>query len=122
MTQYLRGLFQAEKRNIEKMCEKAEDSNMQNLQHFISNSPWDSEAVMRRVASDTDKLFRENKEKTGLLIDESGWKKQGKKSVGVARQYLGSSGKVDNGQVGVFLSLVQMTENVASQPGFPMIR
>ncbi len=80
---------------------------MQNLQHFISNSPWDSGAVMRRVASDTDKLFRENEEKTGLLIDESGMKKQGKKSVGVARQYLGSSGKADNGQVGVFASLVQ---------------
>jgi SRSO17 transposase len=106
VTQYLRGLFQSEKRNIEKMCEKVEDSNMQNLQHFISNSPWDADAVMRRVASDTDKLFRENGEKTGLLIDESGWKKQGKKSVGVARQYLGSLGKVDNGQVGVFLSLV----------------
>lgn len=106
-TQYLRGLFQSEKRNIEKMCEKVEDSNMQNLRHFISNSPWDSGAVMRRVASDTDKLFKENEEKTGLLIDESGIKKQGKKSVGVARQYLGSLGKVDNGQVGVFASLVQ---------------
>jgi SRSO17 transposase len=106
-TQYLRGLFQSEKRNIEKMCEKVEDSNMQNLQHFISNSPWDAEAVMRRVASDTDKLFMDNKEKRGLLIDESGWKKHGKKSVGVARQYLGSLGKVDNGQVGVFVSLVQ---------------
>lgn len=107
VTQYLRGLFQSEKRNIEKMCEKAEDSDMRNLQHFISNSPWDAESVMKRVASDTDKVFRKNEEKTGLLIDESGWKKQGKKSVGVARQYSGSLGKVDNGQVGVFVSLVQ---------------
>jgi SRSO17 transposase len=89
------------------MCEKVEDSSIQNLQHFISSSPWDAEAVMKRVASDTDNLFRKNEEKTGLLIDESGWKKQGKKSVGVARQYLGSLGKADNGQVGVFLSLVQ---------------
>jgi SRSO17 transposase len=107
VTQYLRGLFQSDKRNIEKMCEKAEDSNMRNLQHFISNSPWDAESVMKRVASDTDKVFRKNEEKTGLLTDESGWKKQGKKSVGVARQYPGSSGKVDNGQAGVFSSLVQ---------------
>jgi len=106
-TQYMRGLFQSEKRNIEKMCEKVEDSNMQNLHHFISNSPWDAGAVMKRVASDTDRLFKENKEKTGLLTDESGWRKQGKKSVGVARQYSGNSGKVDNGQVGVFASLVQ---------------
>ncbi len=80
---------------------------MRNLHHFISNSPWDAGAVMKRVASDTDRLFKENKEKTGLLIDESGWKKQGKKSVGVARQYPGNSGKVGNGQVGVSASLVQ---------------
>lgn len=91
--QYLRGLFQSEKRNIEKMCEKVGDSNMQNLRHFISNSPWDSGAVMRRAASDTDKLFRENEEKTGLLIDESGMKKQGKKSVGAAGLFNSS---VDN--------------------------
>lgn len=106
-TQYLRGLFQSEKRNIGKMCEKVEDSNMQNLRHSVSNSPWDADAVMRQIASDTDRLFKENQEKIGLVIDESGWKKQGKKSVGVARQYLGSLGKVDNGQVGVFVSLVQ---------------
>ncbi len=107
MTQYLRGLFQSEKSNIEKMCEKAEDSNMRNLQHFISSSPWDAEAVVRRAASDTDKLFRENGEKTGLLVDESGRRKQGKKSVGAARRYPGSLGKADNGQVGVFAGLVQ---------------
>ena len=105
--QYLRGLFQSEKRNIEKMSEKAEDSNMRNLHHFISNSPWDAEAVMRKVASDTDSLFRENGEKTGLLTDEPGWKKQGKKSAGVARQYLGNLGKAGNGQAGVFASPVQ---------------
>jgi len=80
---------------------------MRNLQHFISNSPWDAGAVMRRAASDTDKLFRENEEKTGSLTDESGMKKQGKKSVGVARQYPGSSGKAGNGQAGVSASPVQ---------------
>jgi SRSO17 transposase len=41
----------------------------------------------------------------GLIIDESGWEKSGKKSVGVARQYIGQVGKVANGQVGVFAYL-----------------
>jgi SRSO17 transposase len=105
--QYVCGLFQAEKRNIEKICEKVVESEMQNLNHFISESPWEWEAVIERIGEDTSRLFADGSEKIGLLIDESGWKKAGKQSVGVGRQYLGSLGKVDNGQVAVFASLVQ---------------
>jgi SRSO17 transposase len=105
--QYLTGLFQAEKRNIEKMCEAVASSTMQNLHHFVSVAPWEWEPIIERIGSDLDRLFRQSPERTGLLIDESGWKKAGKRSVGVARQYLGSLGKVDNGQVAVFASLVQ---------------
>ena len=105
--QYLCGLFQAEKRNIEKICEKVVDSEMQSLNHFISESPWEWEPVIDRIGADTSRLFAGRAEKIGLLIDESGWKKAGKQSVGVGRQYLGSLGKVDNGQVAVFASLVQ---------------
>jgi len=89
------------------MCEKVEDSDSQSIQHFISSSPWDAGAVLRKVASDTSDLFIRCGDRTGLIIDESGWRKQGKDSVGVARQYLGNIGKVDNGQVGVFAGLVQ---------------
>jgi SRSO17 transposase len=105
--QYVKGLFQAEKRNIEKICEIVTSSTMQNMQHFVSASPWEWEPVIERLGSDLDALFRASPERTGLLVDESGWKKAGKQSVGVARQYLGSLGKVDNGQVAVFASLVQ---------------
>jgi len=105
--QYLNGLFRAEKRNIEKRCEVVATSTLQNLHHFVSESPWEWEPVMERIGQDLDRLFRKRSERTGLLIDESGWKKAGKQSVGVARQYLGSLGKVDNGQVAVFASLVQ---------------
>ena len=80
---------------------------MQNLNHFISDSPWEWEPVIERIGEDTSRLFTRQSGKIGLLIDESGWKKAGKHSVGVARQYLGSLGKVDNGQVAVFASLVQ---------------
>ncbi|MBK6932748.1 MAG: transposase [Saprospirales bacterium] len=40
-----------------------------------------------------------------MILDESGWERSGKKSVGVARQYIGNVGKVSNGQVGVFTAL-----------------
>lgn len=105
--QYLCGLFQAEKRNIEKICETVVDSEMQSLNHFISESPWEWEPVITRIGEDTSRLFADRAEKIGLLIDESGWKKAGTQSVGVGRQYLGNLGKVDNGQVAVFASLVQ---------------
>jgi SRSO17 transposase len=105
--QYVKGLFQAEKRNIEKMCEAVTPSNQQQLHHFISESPWEWEPVLERMGQDLDRIFQMGAERTGLLIDESGWKKAGTHSVGVARQYLGSLGKVDNGQVAVFASLVQ---------------
>ena len=89
------------------MCEAVAPSTMQNLHHFVSESPWEWEPVIERIGRDLDRVYRQSPERTGLLIDESGWRKAGKRSVGVARQYLGSLGKVDNGQVAVFASLVQ---------------
>ena len=108
--QYVSGLFQAEKRTIETMTETVKGSNLQNLHHFISHSPWNAEAVIARIATDTGQILHQVssaiRQKIGYILDESGWRKQGSESVGVARQYLGSLGKVDNGQVAVFGSLV----------------
>jgi SRSO17 transposase len=112
--QYVSGLFQAEKSNIEKMSETVKESNHQNLNHFISQSPWEADTLMARVGHDVEQGLQTVAHQTGqplcYLVDESGWRKQGTKSVGVARQYLGSLGKVDNGQVAVFGSLVCDTE------------
>jgi len=105
--QYLEGLFHEGKHNIERMNERIEKSNYQQLHHFISVSPWDHEPVIRAVRKDISTLFEGRAELTGLILDESGHRKRGKKSVGVARQYLGSIGKVDNGQVAVFAALSQ---------------
>lgn len=113
--QYLAGLFHDCKSNIERMAERVPDSDYQQLQHFISESPWDGLAVMHRVAEKVGQTLQLAKpvagtmpgmeSGTGLLLDESGWEKSGKKSVGVARQYIGQVGKVANGQVGVFAAL-----------------
>lgn len=101
---YLRGLLQTERRNMERMEQIVPGTNEQALQHFISNSPWDAEAVMRQVARDADALLGGH-EDTLLVIDESGIPKKGKHSAGVARQYCGQLGKVENCQVGVFGAL-----------------
>ena len=81
-TQYLKGLFQGQKRNIERMVERVVDSDYYQIQHFISESPWDARAGFDRVAADTSQLFASH-ERVGLLIDESAHRKKGKESVGV---------------------------------------
>jgi SRSO17 transposase len=93
------------------MVERIPESDYDQLQHFISNSPWDSFAVMNSVAEKVHSTLTHTptgdscSPSLGLLIDESGWEKAGKMSVGVSRQYIGQVGKVCNGQIGVFAAL-----------------
>ena len=103
--QYLSGLMQGGKRkNMLHMSEVVPETDARNLQQFLTHSKWEARAVMDQVAREADALLGDEQEAC-LLIDESGFPKQGKKSVGVARQWLGRLGKVDNGQVGVFGAL-----------------
>jgi SRSO17 transposase len=99
--QYLKGLFQAKKKNMERMAEVVPHSNDQSYQHFLSQSPWEEDPVIDQICHDTDQLIGGNPDSC-LLIDETGIPKKGPKSVGVSRQYCGQLGKVDNCQVGVF--------------------
>lgn len=89
------------------MQERIPDSNYQQLQYFISESNWDSAGVILEVARKTQATLSYVAGSQGLLLDESGWEKAGKKSVGVARQYIGNVGKVCNAQNGVFAALVK---------------
>ncbi len=77
--QYLRGLMQAEKRNMERMAEAVPDSDEQVLQNFLTHSSWDYRPVMDRVASNTDALLG-SRIGTGLYIDESAFQKKGEHS------------------------------------------
>jgi SRSO17 transposase len=104
--QYLNGLVQASKKNMERMEEKVPESNGQALQHFITNSPWDERAALVQVAKDGDKILG-GTEDSCLLLDETSFLKKGPKSVGVARQYSGRAGKIENCQVAVFGALVK---------------
>ncbi len=96
--------MQARRKNMERMAEVVVDSDEQALQHFLSNSPWDERGVLDQVARNADALLGGTPD-SALLIDESGITKNGRHSVGVARQWNGRLGKVDNGQVGVFAAL-----------------
>lgn len=102
--QYICGLIQSDRRNMERMEEAVIETDYEVLQQFISDSPWDERRVINRVAEESDKLLG-GSGNTGLLIDETAIAKKGKSSVGVARQWNGRLGKVENSQVGVFGAL-----------------
>ena len=87
------------------MEENVVESDYQNIQYFISEAKWDHRPLQKEIARDTYDCLRTLNQPIGLLIDESGFRKKGKMSVGVMRQWLGSIGKIDNGQVGVFAAL-----------------
>ena len=71
----------------------------QSLHHFLANSPWSVEKLRNRRLSLTRKVLKD--QEINLVIDETGDRKKGKKTDYVARQYLGSVGKIDNGIVSV---------------------
>jgi SRSO17 transposase len=105
--EYLKGLFQASgKKNMERMVEVVPFCDYQALQHFLSHSQWDARAVLDQLAVEADSHLGGSAD-TGFFIDESGFAKKGEKSVGVARQWNGRLGKVDNSQVAVFACLGQ---------------
>ena len=74
------------------------------MQRFLTESPWDDEPVIDRLQWYVGQ--RLNQPDGVFVLDDTGFAKQGKKSVGVARQYSGTLGKVGNCQVGVFLAYV----------------
>ena len=80
--------------------------NEQALGHFTSKSPWDGAGMIGEI--DREISRREELQSGGMiLLDESGEEREGKKTVGAARQYIGRAGKVDMGQMGVFVALVK---------------
>jgi SRSO17 transposase len=81
-------------------------SEHQRLHHFVADAPWSDQAVLDAVRARTlERIRRRVGKPEALLIDDSGFPKKGKHSVGVARQYCGQLGKQDNCQVAVTLSL-----------------
>jgi SRSO17 transposase len=88
------------------MAETVPEADSQALHHFLAHSPWDARAVMDQVARDVDTLLGGDSDSC-LLLDETCFAKKGKKSVGVARQWMGRQGKTDNCQVAVFAALAR---------------
>jgi SRSO17 transposase len=100
---YLRGLLsEAERKNSWQVAEVCGELTPYGFQYLLSRADWDPDAVR-------DELRLYSMQHLGdpngvLVLDETGFLKKGRHSAGVARQYSGTAGKVDNCQIGVFLS------------------
>ena len=92
-----------ERRNAENLSETV-PASARVMQRFLAESPWDDDTVMGRLQ---DYLgSRLGHPDAVWVLDCSDFPKQGRKSVGVARQYCGRLGKVANCQAGMFLAYV----------------
>lgn len=89
-----------------RMEEVVPEASESSLQHLITDGVWDHRAVFGQVRRDADRLLGGHADSC-LIIDESAMEKKGRCSAGVARQWNGHRGKVDNCQVGVFAALAQ---------------
>lgn len=100
---YVRGLLlDGERKSIEPMAARLPDGNVQALQQFVGQSPWDHHPVRKKLA---ERMVAEMVPAVAWIVDDTGFPKQGKHSVGVARQYSGTLGKTGNCQVAVSLHL-----------------
>jgi SRSO17 transposase len=98
---YVRGLMlEGRRKSIEPMAARLEDGDEQGLQQFVNQSPWDERVVRANLARRmTIELAPE-----AWIVDDTGFPKKGRWSVGVARQYSGTLGRTDNCQIGVSIS------------------
>jgi SRSO17 transposase len=106
---FLEGLLSdLPRKNVESIAYRYEQDRRA-LQRFVGETDWDHKILLHRLA---EQVAQEIGEEDGIIVfDPSGFEKDGKKSAGVARQWLGRFGKVDNGQVGTFMAYVTRQEH-----------
>ena len=104
---YLRGLLgQLERKNGWTLAEAAGEVSPDGMQRLLRTADWNADAVR-------DELRSYVAERLGgggvLIVDETGFIKKGTRSAGVGRQYTGTTGKIDNCQIGVFCAYATVT-------------
>jgi SRSO17 transposase len=116
---YAMGLLgDGERKSVEPIAARAcpdpkrVDAVHQRLLHFTVDSKWSDRDVRRVAAQYALEVMTKREAVEAWIVDDTGFLKQGKHSVGVQRQYTGSAGKVANCQIGVSLSIATRTEHV----------
>ncbi len=96
-------LLPGERKSVEPMAARIHPARVpaahQSLHHFVAKADWSDAAVLAAVRARVLPLIERRGRIRALIIDDTGFPKKGKHSVGVARQYCGQLGKHDNSDV-----------------------
>ena len=102
-------LLPGERKSVEPMAARVEPGRVQaahqSLHHFVAKAEWSDAAVLAVVRAQVLPALERQGPIRAWIVDDTGFPKKGKHSVGVARQYCGQLGKQDNCQVAVSLSV-----------------
>lgn len=102
-------LLPGERKSVEPMAARLAPDNVrrmhQSLHHVVADAPWSDEAVLGRVRDYALSAMTKANPVVAWIVDDTGLPQKGTHSVGVARQYCGQTGKQDNCQVAVSLSV-----------------
>ena len=110
---YMAGQFSPlERKSIEPIALAVKDGNVRAMQRFVSDAEWDDKNIMTKYRSFINEDLASPD--AALIFDETSFVKKGQDSIGVAKQYCGTIGKVENCQVGVFAAYV-------SENGYSMV-
>jgi len=101
-------LLPGDRKSVEPMAARVQPGRVraahQSLHHFVAKADWSDDAMLAAVAEHVLPVITQRGPIRALIVDDTGMPKQGRHSVGVARQYCGQLGKQDNCQVAVSLS------------------
>jgi len=109
VAEYMTGLLSKLERKTGEAIAYLHDQERQGLQKFVGEVPWDHQPLLATLAREVGNELGEAD--AVLVFDPSAFAKKGTKSVGVARQWCGRNGKVDNCQVGIYMAYVSRKEH-----------
>ena len=101
-------LLPGDRKSVEPMAARLAPHDVrrthQSLHHLVADAPWNDQEMLEQVRRQVLPAMEKHGPVVAWIIDDTGFPKQGKHSVGVARQYCGELGKQDNCQAAVSLS------------------